>query len=357
MRLVILFLVISAMIAGCSQLTAEEIAKKVKEKYDSIADINGTVKIITKYPNGNTTIEIYRIAIKKPDKFRCDSENMSIISDGKTMWIYDKKRSEVIKLNIPEKPKEIDYGEFVENMYKKNSIRLVGSENINSRDCYIIEVTPKNRTYYVKQILWIDKEYWYPLRVYIDYGKFNATVEYNLTFNSGLSDDIFKFTPPKGIKIVKGNLPKKLTIEEARKNVNFTLIVPTYTADYSFNYATVLKVNGMERVILHYKKEDKVLIISESKGECKPLPNSDNIQIDNVKGQIASYFGINVLKFSINNICIAISGKLSKYELIKIAESMIKSAITFNSRVKSFKSNCILFILHPVYIVGKLSHS
>ena len=91
LNLIILFLVISAMITGCTQLAAEEIVEKVKEKYDSIADINGTVKIITKYPNGNTTIEVYRIAIKKPDKFKCDGENTSIVSDGKTMWIYDKK--------------------------------------------------------------------------------------------------------------------------------------------------------------------------------------------------------------------------------------------------------------------------
>ncbi|MBO8181625.1 MAG: DUF4367 domain-containing protein [Archaeoglobus sp.] len=75
-------------------------------------------------------------------------------------------------------------------------------------------------------------------------------------------------------------------------------------------------------VQLYYKKGDDVVVISERIGKSKPIPNAKKVKIKNVEGEIAEIFGSRMLKFQINNLEITIAGKLSKEEIVKIAESM-----------------------------------
>ena len=189
---------IGVLVLGCTQMSAEEIAKKVEEKYNAIKDMKGTVIITTNF-KGKKKIEVIKFAMKKPDKYWSDSENYTMVSNGKTMWIYDKSRNEVIKINLPKEKPKFDYGELIKDLMKKNEVKLLGSEKISGRDCYVIEVIPKNKTFYVEQKLWIDKEYWHPLKIEINYGEFNSTIEYkDVKFNTGIPDSLFEFKPPKG---------------------------------------------------------------------------------------------------------------------------------------------------------------
>ncbi len=317
--LVCLFLAI--LIVGCTQLTAEQIAEKMQEKYNSIKDMKGTMVVTTNF--GKKQTQTINFEMKKPNKWRSEDERMLTISNGKTMWIYDKQKNEVIKLSLPEiKQPEFDYGKIVKDMLEKYDLKLVGEEKVSNRDCYVIELKPKGENYFINQKLWVDKQYWYPLKIEINYGNFSSTVEYkNVEFNVGIGDKDFEFKPPEGAKIVEKEfkLPKKLTIEEAQQRVNFTIIIPKYTAGFSFNYAMVFK--GF--VQLYYKKGDDVIVISERVSKSKPIPNAKKVKIKNVEGEIAEIFGSRMLKFPINNLEITITGKLSKEEIVKIAESMV----------------------------------
>jgi len=321
-------LLVAALIVGCTQMSAEEVAKKVEEKYKAIKDMKGTVVITTEF-QGKKTVTVTKFAMKKPDKYWSDSENYTMVSNGTVMWIYDKNKNvvTVIKLSPKmEKPK-FDYGELIKDLMKKNEVKFLGSEKVSGRDCYVIEVIPKNKTFYVEQKLWIDKEYWYPLKIETNFGKFNSTIEYkDVKFNTGIPDSFFEFKPPKGAKVIeqKITLPKKLTLEEAQKQVNFTIITPKYTAGYKFDYAYVFKFGSREMVSLHYAKNGQKLIITESKGYPKmPLPNATKININGTTVEFEHMLDMNILKFYKGNISIAISAKLPKEELIDIVRSMI----------------------------------
>ncbi len=206
----VLAVLLAGFVLGCTQMNAKEIAKKVEEKYDAIKDMKGTMVITTNF-NGKKEVEVIKFAMKKPDKFWEESGNYTMVSNGKTMWIYDKSQNEVIKVNALKKPK-FDYGEIIENLLKNNDVKLLGTEKISGRDCYVIEVIPKNKTFYVRQKFWIDKEYWYPLKVEINYGMFNTIIEYrDVKFNTGIPDSFFEFKPPAGARVIEQNVtpPKK----------------------------------------------------------------------------------------------------------------------------------------------------
>jgi hypothetical protein len=112
-------------------------------------------------------------------------------------------------------------------------------------------------------------------------------------------------------------------IEEAQKEVNFTIVKPEYTAGYEFSHAMVFKFGGNESVMLYYKKDNQTLVIGESVGVREmPMPNATKVKIKGREAEMAEIFGVRMLRFS-NEIEIVISGEISKEELIKIAESMI----------------------------------
>jgi outer membrane lipoprotein-sorting protein len=310
-------------------MSAEEIAKKVEEKYNAVKDMKGEVVITTEI-NGTKRVEVIKFTMKKPDKFWQEGDNYTIVSNGKTMWIYDKRRNEVVKVNLPEKRPKFDYGEIIKDLLKRNEVKLLGSDKVDGRDCYVIEVIPKNKkTFYVEQKLWIDKEYWYPLKIEINYGEFNSTIEYkDVKFNIGIPDSFFEFKPPKGAKVIeqKVNMPKKLTLEDAQKQVNFTIVTPKYTAGYQFDYAYIFKSNGKEMVTLYYTKDDQKLIITESKGYPKmPLLNSTIVNVNGTTFEIAHVFNKNVLRIHSGDFEIVVSARLPKDELINIGKSIVES--------------------------------
>ena len=320
-------LLIGALVLGCTQMSAEEIAKKVEEKYNAIKDMKGTVVITTEF-QGKRRVEVIKFAMKKPDKYWSDSDNYTMVSNGTVMWIYDKSRNEVIKINLPEKKPKFDYGELIKDLMKKNEIKLLGSEKISGRDCYVIEVIPENKTFYVEQKLWIDKEYWYPLKIEINYGEFNSTIEYKDVKFNRIPDSFFEFKPPKGAKVIEREItpPRKLTLEEAQKQVNFTIIAPKYTAGFKFDYAYIFKSGSREMVSLYYAKNGQRLIVTESRGYPNmPLLNATVINVNGTKFEIAQVFGKSVLRIRKGDFEVTVSAKLPKNELIKIGKSIVES--------------------------------
>ncbi len=199
----VLAILVVGLVAGCAQMDAKEIAKKAEEKYKLVKDMKGTL-VITDEVHGKKFVEKTEFAIKKPDKYWSTDGNVTIVRNGSTMWIYDKKANEVIVTRAMKMPK-FDYGKFIQEILKNNDVKLTGIEKVSGRNCYIIEVIPKNKTYYTQEKIWIDTEYWYPLKVEI-HGKFNMTIEYkDVKFNTGIPDSLFNFKPPKGAKVMRLN--------------------------------------------------------------------------------------------------------------------------------------------------------
>lgn len=158
----IFFILLVVLLVGCTQPTPEEIAEKMQEKYESIKDMKGEMVVTTIVDGGKESYAI-KFEMKKPNKWRSEDDNMLTVSNGKTMWIYDKQKREVTKLSLPEiKQPEFDYGKIIRNMLEEYDVKLLGEEKVSGRDCYVIEMKPKNESYFVNQKLWVDRDYWYP---------------------------------------------------------------------------------------------------------------------------------------------------------------------------------------------------
>ena len=322
MRKIFVLLAALVLLAGCTQMSAEEIAKKMEEKYNSIQDFKGKVRYTMVRENGNFTME-YEYVFKKPNKMWIRNEEMGmlIVSNGEKMWSYNEKKNEVFVTNVSGTPFNPDYGKLVRNMLEVYDVKLLGTEKVAGRDCFIIELKSKKGNEKAK--MWVDAEFWYPLRIERESYGIKTIMEYSdVEFNTGVSDDFFEFRIPEGAEIKTEKdlgIQRFKSVEEAKKHVNFTVFVPEYTAGYELKEVQVIG----EIVSITYEKEGRVLTIMEGPGDEMPkLPNSEKVKIGESEGIYAELYGSKVFAFRKGNVVIMLSGQLEKEELVRIAESM-----------------------------------
>ncbi|CAB3288994.1 Outer membrane lipoprotein carrier protein LolA [Methanocaldococcus lauensis] len=322
-----LFLVVGVFFAGCTQqMNADEIAKKMQEKYNNINTMEGNM-MITLTVNGITKSVEYNYAFKKPNKFYMENKDMLIVSDGKIMYIYDKKSNKYMKteINGEENPYNPDYGKFIKNMLKLYDVKYLGEETYDNKKCYVLElISKKDPTIKIK--MYVDENYWQPLKIESK----DMTIEYkNVKFNVDIPDSKFIFTPPKGAELIgSGKVLTSTNIDEIQKEVNFKILVPKYTANLKLQSAKLVKqdINGeeFEMVNLIYGNMGDLNII-EMKDIGNQIDVGNKITLNNgVNATIYESNGYTSLTFSYNGVRVSIMSKLSKDEVIKIANSMIE---------------------------------
>jgi outer membrane lipoprotein-sorting protein len=322
--ILVLLALLAVLLAGCTQMSAEEIAKKVEEKYNAIEDFKGILRFTAEGKIGKQVME-YEYVFKKPNKVRMYNKEMGtlVVSNGEKMWIYDEKKNEVFVMDVGQyNQANPDYGELVKDMLKRYDVKLLGSEKVSGRDCYVIQLIPKDNKE-AEAKMWVDKECWYPLKIEYSVGGMKSTMEYlNVEFNTGVSDDEFQFTPPEGAKIKTEEdlgIKKFDSVEEAQKHMDFRILKPAYTAGYELKEVSLMS----NSVSLMYAKKDKMLMITEAKGEELPkMQNAEKVKVGDCEGLYAEIYGSSMLVFKKGDVVVTITGIVDKEELIKIAESM-----------------------------------
>ncbi|RLI79116.1 hypothetical protein DRP07_10405, partial [Archaeoglobales archaeon] len=160
----VILIVLVLLSSGCSQkITAEKVVEKMKERYESI---NSYRAVIHQKEVVNGEVREYNSAVgfKKPNKFFESSANFKSAYDGNYFWSYDKSKDEVrlVKIQSQESPDPFGY---VLRELGKYEINLVGEEEIDGKDCYILELTPKKEDFYEFQRIWIVKDELYPIKL------------------------------------------------------------------------------------------------------------------------------------------------------------------------------------------------
>ncbi len=336
--------IVVAVFSGCTDMSAEQIAQKMKEKQDSIKDFSATM-VITYSSGGKTETTKVKIMNKMPDKSRieylepAEMAGQIMVNDGKTMWMYDPNKKEVTKMEMPEinMTSEQDYTRFIKELLDQTDISYQGMDKFEGRNVYYIQAAPKNGSmltgmYYC---MLVDTETWMTLKIEIfdKNDKLIMSMEYHdVKFNTGVPDSEFEFKVPEGVKVVTKGFPappKTMTLEEVRKEVNFTVMSPSYLPDgYVFDSATVFKYEEKETVSLTYKKGSEMLMVSEKlRDDTNPQPymgEVEKVSINGADGKLIPMFGYNkMLVWSIGDLELTVlPGTLSKEEMIKVAESI-----------------------------------
>ncbi|OGC77481.1 MAG: outer membrane lipoprotein carrier protein LolA [candidate division Zixibacteria bacterium RBG_16_40_9] len=202
--LVLLFILLS--ISAFAEETLSHVIQRVEAKYKNLKSLS---MVFTKQVKSQNFDRVEKskgkVWIKNSDKFRLDSDQEKIISDGKTVWIYSKENKQVTK-NRKEKVKNIfDFNQHFTDFSNNYASSLKGKDKILNLPCLILELTPKKENEFIAKInLWVELKTSFIRKIeYWDINDNHITLLFNqISPNAKISDKEFSFQLPQGVELV-----------------------------------------------------------------------------------------------------------------------------------------------------------
>lgn len=224
MGIVVLAVILVSLLSGCTEMSADQIANKMKENQNTIKDFSATMVMSSSIMGNNLNLKA-KILNKMPEKSRIEYIEPSemagqvAVSDGNTIWSYDPRTNVVTKMALPENDKsfQMDYT-FIKELLNETDISYQATEKFEGRNVYVIKASPKNADIMMggRYTMFVDSETWMPLKIdmFDKDDKLMISIEYReIKFNTGIPDSEFEFKIPAGAKVVTQEplpLPKEI---------------------------------------------------------------------------------------------------------------------------------------------------
>ncbi len=185
---------------------AQDILKRVQKKYRNLKAVEIEFKEVNRFKLTNTESEIYgRLLLTRDNRFRFETEDQLIVSDGKSYWRFNKLDNQVLVDYAKKGEEQVLLTHFFSNISDNYYAELIGEENVGGKKQYIVKLIPRDENSFFNYIkVWVVDKKWDATRVvYVDYND-NET-EYQIAhiqLNPSLSEDMFSFKAPEGTEVV-----------------------------------------------------------------------------------------------------------------------------------------------------------
>jgi outer membrane lipoprotein-sorting protein len=352
-RLTVLILLVALVLplAGCGQrITAEEIVDHVQETVANTQDAHAVVSasLNAQGIEMSATAEVWE---QSPNKLRAvvletsqaEFEDTVLVTDGQQAWYYEPSQNRVLVGPVEEietpLPQQLigEMQELVQVVLDASEVELAGEETVAGKEAYKLILTPKEGDDSQEAMvfpgngtatLWVDQEQWFVLKATYEaasFGQGSLEVQ-SFELNPGLPDELFTFDPPEGATVVdvQSKQPMALTLEEARANAEFPLLVPTYVPQGA-TLVEVFEVGGS--IILRYDHSPVVSFTVVQGPEPLGPSSGGQAQSVTVRGQDATAVideagGNTFLYWLENGVMMAVGGHLTLDDAILVAESL-----------------------------------
>jgi outer membrane lipoprotein carrier protein len=197
-----------------AKLSAAEVLEKVQEAYAKIEDASAgfTQTVSLKYAKIQQTYT-GTVMMKKGNKYRVESQEQILVTDGVTVWLYSPVNKQVLIDSYKATPDSFSPEKFLVGLPKNFRAALVDDNGTDIHAAYTLKLSPKSGTAkYLKSLkVWIDDADW-SIRA-VEYIDVNETKTFyslkDFRSNTGIPDERFTFIVPEHVEVVdlrsKGN--------------------------------------------------------------------------------------------------------------------------------------------------------
>jgi len=195
------------------------VVDKVQKKYESINDFHADFVQEAEVRALKKTQKAFgEVWFKKPGKMRWNYYSPTkdtIVSNGKTLWYYSEQENQVLESTLAELSGDTTSTTLLSGLGKIKElfdVKFVNDKGLSIKDGYLLELIPKDideDEIKNKVIINVNKSSSLVDTIYL-FDPFGNQTKISLLkteINKKISDNIFKFSPPKGAEIVK--LPVK----------------------------------------------------------------------------------------------------------------------------------------------------
>jgi outer membrane lipoprotein carrier protein len=201
LSIIVLYAIVQA------ESNVEKIIKQVQKKYRDINVVYVDFKQVNRFKLTGIQNEVFgTLWISQDNKFRFETEDQVMVSNGDKFWRYNKLENQVIIDYAKKSQNDVFLNNFLFNISDHYLSQIVNEESVNKQKIYEIRLTPKNPddSYFKYIKVWlVDKSWDLKKVVYIDFNE--NEVEYDIEkidFNPKVSQNIFDFQTPEGVEVV-----------------------------------------------------------------------------------------------------------------------------------------------------------
>jgi outer membrane lipoprotein carrier protein len=207
MKNIIYLFILILCVSGWSEENVEKIIKKVQDKYKKINALNVDFKQVNRFKLTGIENEVFgSLFITNDEKFRLETEDQLLVSDGEKFWRYNKLENQVIIDYAKKTQQDIFLNNFLFKINDNYYSQIVKEHKLSKGKVFEIKLTPRNPDDsffdYIK--VWLKDNSWDLLKVvYVDFNE--NEVEYIIEetkINPKIGDNMFQFSSPEGVETV-----------------------------------------------------------------------------------------------------------------------------------------------------------
>jgi chaperone LolA len=204
-RLTLLFaaLLFSLMVAYA--IDAREIIENVQERYEDINDavITFSQSVRFKVSRAEQKVE-GTLHFKKPKKYRIETAERTVVTDGKTSWSWNPGNRQLIVDNYKEETHALSPEQLLLTYPKNYYSTLIGEEQLSGISTYVLKLTPKEDNAFATAMkIWVSKD-WLIRKVEITdvNGAITTYTIQKVTLDKDIPDAKFSYQVPENAEVI-----------------------------------------------------------------------------------------------------------------------------------------------------------
>lgn len=186
--------------------TAQDILKKVRDRYDGIADAEIKFQQRVRMPVGKMEQSTTgTLLTKKGNKYRVELEQQTIVTDGVTVWSYSAAQQQVLVDRFEVDERSLSPDRILSGEASDLAPALIGREKLGKMETVVLKLTPRDETALLKWLkLWVSESDWLVRKAeLVDLsGKETVYQVLDIMVNTGIPDTRFTFAAPAGVEVV-----------------------------------------------------------------------------------------------------------------------------------------------------------
>ncbi len=201
-QIFLLLLTISGFAANVNK-----IIKNVQKTYDNMDQLSATfVQVQTFKITGSVSETFGKIYVKNGEKYRFESEDQIIVTDGKTVWTYNNISKQLLIDNVRKNSGALLPRDLLFKYPKQYLATLLNTEKKDGKTIYVIRLDAKEDTHsFLKGIkIWVEKDRWLIRKIETTDLNGNSTLFQieQMDVKTPLADSLFTYHPGPDTEIV-----------------------------------------------------------------------------------------------------------------------------------------------------------
>ncbi|MBN2105302.1 outer membrane lipoprotein carrier protein LolA [bacterium] len=140
------------------------------------------------------------------DKFRIETEDQILVSNGEKLWTYSKPANRVLIDRLAESDEALLPRQLLLRYTEGYTVEKLPDETVNKRPCIVLLFRDEEaESYYAKWQVWIDPDTFLPVKLMQEDLNGNQNIYHLNSVKKGvvLNDDLFQFTIPDSAEVIE----------------------------------------------------------------------------------------------------------------------------------------------------------